>query len=237
MTPTLLPALVGLALLDSVSIGTLAIPLALALQERTRLLHVVFYLATIAIFYIAVGIALLTVASGLRSLDLSVFDGPAVDIAQIAVAVALLALSEYLTPAKRAARAEANPDRVGALGRWRQRVFDEQARVGLVVGLAVVAATIELASMLPYLAAIGIIATNGVELPMAVALLVGYTTVMIAPAVVLVGLRYALGARVQGPLRAMNSWVATHSASAVSWVVGIVAVLLFLDGVSRLFSR
>ncbi|NQX28874.1 GAP family protein [Microbacteriaceae bacterium VKM Ac-2854] len=240
MSVGILASLAGLALLDSVSVGTLVIPVALLLQARIRIGHIASYLGAVAVFYTAVGVLLLGAADGLRGLDLQAVDGPAVDIAQVAVAIGLLALSEYLTPRKQAARrarTALEPARRSVLDRWRERAATDDGRYPVMIALAVIAATIELVSMLPYLAAIGILTTNGVSFASGVALLAGYAAVMIAPATVLAGIRFALGERASRLLRPMNAWLAAHSGDALSWVVGIVAVLLFLDGVSRLFAR
>lgn len=240
MSATVLASLAGLALLDSVSVGTLVIPVLLLLQAHLRPGHLAAYLGTVLVFYVGVGMVLLAVADRVRALDVEAFDGPAVDIAQIALAVALLALSEYLTPAKQAARlARETPGsaRRSPVVRWQARVLAGDARYRVMIALAMIAAGIELASMLPYLAAVGIIATNGLPLPTSLALLFAYSAVMIAPAALLAAIRYALGPRAERLLRPLNAWLAQHSASALSWVVGIVAVLLFLDGISRLFGR
>jgi hypothetical protein len=202
-------------------------------------MHVWCYLLTITVFYSGVGALLLWASDLLRHLDPAALDGPAVDVVQIAVAVGLLALSEHLTPARRAARRAASrddPARRPRMERWRRRVEAGDTGWALLVGLAVLAGVVELASMLPYLAAIGIIATNGVPVPTALLLLAGYAAVMIAPAVVLTTLRFALGSRVERPLEAVHGWISARGASAASWVVGIVGVLLLLDGVSRLVA-
>ncbi|MEU5675395.1 hypothetical protein ABZ749_34945, partial [Micromonospora sp. NPDC047753] len=59
MTPELLLSLAGLALIDSTSIGTLFIPVWLLLAPGpVNVRRILGYLATIAVFYLAVGLLL-----------------------------------------------------------------------------------------------------------------------------------------------------------------------------------
>ena len=66
MTAVALAGLAGLALVDSTSFGTLVLPLMMLLAPQVRTRNLVVYLATIAAFYFAVGVALL---AGARAAD------------------------------------------------------------------------------------------------------------------------------------------------------------------------
>ena len=70
-------SLIGLALLDSLSIGTLVIPLALILMWRNvRVPALAAYLLTVAAVYFALGVAMLLGFTGLGSYVERITDTP-----------------------------------------------------------------------------------------------------------------------------------------------------------------
>lgn len=83
--------------------------------------------------------------------------------------------------------------------------------------------------MIPYLAALGIIADLGLGLPRGALVLVGYCAVMILPALVLCGVRLLLGRRGDRVLERVHDWAVRHASGAFSWTVGIIGVLLLLN--------
>jgi hypothetical protein len=223
----LLAALAGLALVDSTSVGTLLIPLWMLLEPRLRVRQFFVYLGTVAGFYFAVGIVLTAGAGTLREL---VGRSPVVSWVQLVVGVALFALSFYFDPKRvRRRRGGADPSM-----RWRARLSTAEASPAAMAGLGVAAAGIEVMSMLPYLAAIGLLTAAGVGAPVWVPVLAGYVLVMVLPAVLLLCLRLALGARVEPPLQVVSAWLWRRMDGVLSWVLGIVGFLLASDAVIRL---
>jgi hypothetical protein len=224
---TLLAALAGLALIDSTSIGTLLIPLWMLLEPKLRVRQFFVYLATVAGFYFVVGILLTAGAGTVREL----VDGSAVvSWIQLVLGVALFALSFYFDP-KRVRRRRGGVD---PAMRWRARLSTAEASPAAMAGLGVAAAGIEVMSMLPYLAAVGLITAAGVGAPVWVPVLAGYVVVMILPALLLVGVRVALGSRVETPLQVVSAWLWRHMDGALSWVLAIIGFLLARDAVVRL---
>jgi hypothetical protein len=119
----------------------------------------------------------------------------------------------------------------GRLARWRARAMAEGSARGL-VGLALTAATVEVGTMLPYLAAIGLVTTAdlpGLQVP---AVMAAYCLVMIIPALVMLGLRMAAGARIEPLLERISRWLA--NSETMAWVVGIIGFLIARDAVARL---
>ena len=192
--------LAGLALIDSTSIGTLVIPVWLLLSAaRPPVPRLLGYLATIAGFYLAVG-------------------------------VGLFALSWRYDSGRRRKRGE--PDRAT---RWRARVLhDPDASRGL-TRLALTAGALELLTMLPYLAAVGLLASAGLSPVWYLPLLAGYCVVMVLPALVLVGLRVAVQDRLESPLRRLDSFMSRHADSAIGWVMAIAGILVVRDAAARLW--
>lgn len=227
----LIAALAGLALVDSTSIGTLVIPLWLLLSpNRPPARRFAQYLLVIATFYFVVGVALTAIAGvGAAALTEAVRT-PIVLWPQLAVGVVLFALSWRFDSAKR--RRAGAPDRVV---RWRTRALDAQSSGRGVAVLAVTAGSIELFSMLPYLAAIGLIVGSGAPAVQSIPLLAGYCMVMVMPAVVLLLARSGLGSRIEPTLARLDGFLSSHADSAVGWMLGIVGFLLAQNAAASLF--
>jgi len=232
-----LGGLVVLALIDGTSVGTLGIPVWMLAQRRIRVRPVLGYLLTIAAFYWVLGIALLLGVDVLRRFADGLSDNPALAWAQLVVGVGLLAASflfDEKPAARRRARREARGGGPTRVERLRSTVVGERASARAVVVLALVAGVIEAASMLPYLAAMGLLAASGYARASQIGLLVGYVLVMVAPAALLLGLRVALTGRVEPLLARINAWFARRSDAMLGWVLGIIGVLLALDAAGRL---
>lgn len=241
MGPELRLPLAGLALVDSTSFGTLLIPLWLMLAPgRLRPARVVLYLATVAVFYWCSGLALALGA-------ISVLDGAGAAlesspgrIVRGAVGVVLMVLGITIEPwtkagkearrAKRSAReATGGP---GRLSRLRARAGGDVGSAGAVMTLAVSAAGLEVVSMVPYLAALGVLSTSGLPLGAVSAVLGGYCAVMVAPALVLLGVRWALRQRLTAPLQRLEGWLTRNAGEALAWVLFLLGFYLLRTAVS-----
>jgi hypothetical protein len=231
MSLTLVGSLVVLALIDSTSFGTLLIPLWLLASPRLRAGRILAFLATVAGFYAAAGALLLWGAEWALDPLVALTRTPAGLVVLLAAGVGLVVWSARLeksAKAQRAGEAEPNPRTL----RWRRRALGEDGgRGGLpsLLALALTAAAIELGTMLPYLAAIGSI--TAADLPTATAslALAGYCVVMVLPALVLLAARLGAARVVEPLLTRLEAWLTRNSAATLSWVVGIVGVLLVLN--------
>jgi hypothetical protein len=230
MSTELLLSLVGLALLDSTSIGTLVIPLWLLLAPGpVRVRRPLLYLATIAGFYFAVGVVLSSGADVLAGPLGRVLDTSVVLYAQLLLGVGLFAWSFRFDPKRQGGDSSAR------LRRWRERVTPGEAPVRWLVVLALTAAVMEVATMLPYLAAVGLLSTSEVKWPDVAVLLAGYCVVMVLPALVLLVGRVAAAARIRPILERLNGWFRRHGTSATGWMLAVAGFLLARDAVARLW--
>ncbi len=230
MDGTLIAALAGLALVDSTSVGTLLIPLWMLLEPKLRVPQFVVYLATVAGFYLVVGLVLIAGAGSLRDL----LDGnEVVSWAQLVLGVALFLLSFWFEP-KRVRRRRARSGGADPATRWRARLSTAEASPRAMAGLGIAAAGIEVLSMVPYLAAVALLTAADVGAPVRVALLTGYAVVMVLPALLLLGVRTALGSRIERPLQLVSAWMSRHLDGALGWVLAIIGILLARDAVVRL---
>ncbi|KOV90135.1 hypothetical protein ADL03_00115 [Nocardia sp. NRRL S-836] len=214
----MLLALAGLALLDSTSIGTLFIPIWLMLTPgRVRIGRFAVYLGTITVFYLVVGVLLVLGASRV----LGHLDGRVALWIQLVIGVGLFAVSFRFDSKKKTDTTK-----------WTSRVNGSTAAL---VGVALLAGVVELATMLPYLGAIGMMSAADLTPAQTGLLLAGYCLVMVLPAVVLLAGRMALRARVEPVLRRISTWFAEKGASATGWILGIAGFLVARDAVARLF--
>jgi hypothetical protein len=222
----LVGALAVLALIDSTSFGTLLIPIWLMLvPDRLRRSRIILYLATVAGFYFVVGLVLLTVATAaLPQLETLSTTVPFL-LAQLIVGAALLITSFFIGKRKRSG--EHGP---GRLARWRERAVTDASgeRSGMLplMGLAVTAAGVEVASMLPYLVAIGLLSTSEFDAVTRVLVLIGYCIVMVSPALVLLGIRSIASRAIDSGLARISGWMERNAAETTAWIVGIIGFLL-----------
>jgi len=227
VSTALLLSLAGLALLDSTSVGTLFIPVWLLLSpQRISVGRVLGYLGTIAAFYLGVG--LLPVVGGGRLA--TVLDGVAgsvvFDYVQLVLGVGLFAVSFRFDGRRRRGP--------GPVARWRDRVASAGASAGWLVGLALLAALAEVATMLPYLGAIGMMAGADLAPGVVPLLLVGYCLVMVLPAGVLLATRAVLPGPTERLLGRLDGWITARGGSATGWILGIAGFLIARDAVARI---
>ncbi|MEV0619045.1 GAP family protein [Nonomuraea sp. NPDC050404] len=224
MTIALLLTLAGLALVDSTNFGTLGIPVYLMLAlDRSRGTRLAIYLATVTGFYFLVGVALMLGLSAVMNAFGEALESRPALFVQLALGVGLFALSWRFDPKWRAKRG------------LPQRTFEPKVggpRTMVLLGLT--AAGLEVATMVPYLAAIGIMTTSGLPMAQWLPLLAAYVLVMILPVLVLIGVRALAGERLESKLERLRAWMTKNSASMVSWGIAIVGFLLARDAATRL---
>lgn len=220
MTIALLGGLIALALVDSTSFGTLLIPIWLMLAPgRLRPARIVVFLATVATFYLVLGLLLVVGVARFSDQISEALDAAPVQVAQVVVGVLLVVAGVGV--AMRRSGGES-----GRLLRWRERAIGDEGSIRGLMALAVTAALIEAASMVPYLAAVGLIGTADLAWPGTVGLLAGYCLVMVLPALVLLAARIGAARRVEPVLQRINDWMARTGRENTAWVLGIIGFLI-----------
>ncbi|MFE6966014.1 GAP family protein [Agromyces sp. NPDC057679] len=255
-------SLAVLALLDGLSIGTLLIPVFLLLAPRVRGGRVLLYLVTIAGFYLVVGVLVTLGMVNFIEAGQSFLNSTAGLVARLVVGVALLLIGIAM-PTREKVRATTrervdsevvgvpsvgvqpggasdNPPGTGSdtsggrVSRWRDRLLSDAVSPATVMAVAVAAGLIEVATMLPYLVAMGMVAEAELELWMRIAALAGYCALMIAPALVLLGLRLVAAPLVTRPLERLGAWLERTAAENTAWILGIVGFLVARGAASEL---
>ncbi|RZU63379.1 GAP family protein [Zhihengliuella halotolerans] len=241
----LLGVLALLALLDSTSFGTLLIPLWLTLAPgRLRGGRILAYLAVVGGAYAAIGIALLGALTFVGDGVVQWLEGARQSspflLAQLAAGAGLLAYSFRIDPMTEAGKAakrqrEERRGTAGRMNRFRERAVGSGAGgFGALMGLAVVAVGLELPTLLPYLAGIGLVAGTGPAWPGSSALILFYCAVMLVPACLVLTGRLVAHRLVDAPLRRLEVWLSRHAGATIGWVVGILGLLLGLNALGGL---
>lgn len=238
MTNTLASTLLLLALIDSTSFGTLLIPIWLMLAPgRVRVARILVFLLTIGAFYFGVGLAILFGAEALVRQYRDSFTSRPAQVVAFVVGAALLAWSFILE--RQAKRQKAEGTQAGRLTTFRKRAVGVEAEGGgllSLVALALVAGLVEVASMLPYLGAIGALTASGITWPVSGLVLAGYCAVMVLPAVVLLILRVIAVRGVTPLLERIDAWMSRNAADTLSWVVGIIGVVVMVNTAPAAFG-
>lgn len=226
-------SLAVLALVDSTSIGTLVVPLLLLVisggaggATRRVVAATFYYLAVIGAFYWAVGVALTAGALPLLERFGDTLTSSGAMTVYAVLGVLLVMWSFRIDP--KAIRKRGGDPEAGAR-RWSERVRGASTSYRALTGLALVAGLAEVATMIPYLAAVGIIVDSGAGLGRSAVTLVAYCVVMVVPAAVLAVARLVGGARLDSLLARIHDWSVRGAAGAFSWAVGIVGVVIVLN--------
>lgn len=228
-------ALMLLALTDSLSFGTLLVPVWLLMTPgRLRVRRILIYLGAVGLMYFCIGILLITGAQSVLDPTTEVLASTPVLMIQLVVGVSLLVLSFALDTKAARAHATSRATQPGRMSRWRERAMNDNTATAALIGLAITAVLVEIASMLPYLVATGIIATQTSTWPVALIALAGYCTVMIAPALVLTAGRTFARQLVDEPLGRIDNWLTRYARSTTLWIIGIAGFFLAGSAVQSL---
>lgn len=239
--PGVITGLAALALVDSTSFGTLFIPAwLLTAPKAPRIRRMGVYLFTVFAFYLIVGILIMLGAGVAIERFGGFFETKTFAGIVFALGAALFIWSfRYSRKNIDARKAAGKPSR---LSRLRDRVTGmedetgEKGTVGLtaLIALALVAVSAEVATMFPYLAAIGILDTTPISPVTRVLLLAGYCLVMILPAVLLTVGRLVFSAKVNPLLLRLNAWFEKNGEYTAGWIFTIVGLVLALNAAGYL---
>jgi len=230
MTIVAVLGLTGLALIDSTSMGTLVLPVVLLLAPRVHVGRFLAFLGTVAGFYALVGVGLVAGAGWLLDVGSDLGEVRALRWAELAVGAALLAAGIFGDPRRWfGASGPSRGDAGERARRRRERLTGPEASYGVVVGVGLVAALVEVGSMLPFLAAVGIISSADLSPAGQVASVGAYVLVMVLPALLLLGGRLLAGRRLEAPLARLSGWIDRHSGNAAAWAAAIIGLLLLQD--------
>ncbi|MEK8070335.1 GAP family protein [Rhodococcoides navarretei] len=202
--------LTGLALVDSIGIGTLAVPLWMMLWPSFRARVVLLHLSVLGLLYLGVGIAVWAATDGL---SVAV---PGDARIRLAVGLALLIMGLLCDRRRRRAPSRA----------WWTR---PPGTVRGVVLLAVAVGAVEVATMLPFFAAMDAVGDAGMGWGLSALLLAAYVLVTLSPALVLLAVRVTAQERVSSITPTLLRRVDRWSGDVWATVLLVVGALLAAD--------
>lgn len=231
MSEGLAGQLLVLALVDSTSIGTLVIPvLMLLLSGGPRFDRYGFYLGIVAGIYFAVGLALALGAGAVVDVVGDRISSQTQAVIQLCFGVGLLAASYWLY------RRHKQHQEEGLAPDWGARVARGLSSRRNLTLLAFGAVAAELATMVPYLAAIGLITQADLSFPTKTVTLACYAFVMVLPALTLFVAHGLLKSAIDPYLRRFGDWLVRTSFDNLSWVAGIIGFYLAANAIGKLFG-
>lgn len=219
---TFLLTLAGLALVDSTSFGTLGIPLVPVVAARqVQVQPMLIYFGTVVAFYFLIGVVILLGAQAAIDVIGDALESRAIMWGQLALGVGLVLVSFLFDGKAKGGKPSRNWTPATTSGRT-------------MVGLALTATLLEVATMLPYLGAIGLLSTSDTNLAQRLLILAAYCIVMVLPAVLILVMASIFGDRLWSRLERLSAWIQRNSEETLSWVIGIVGFFLAADAISKL---
>lgn len=214
----LLPAIVGLAVVDSINPSALLATIVLLLRGKPARPLVAVYVAAILVTYFAIGLAL---TLGLGLTPRALVESDAAYLAQGVLGAALLAYA-VLAPGRGRERGPAAGPRLPA-------VRQPAAVFALGVGVTL----LELPTALPYLGAVGAIARADLAVGDWLPLLVTYNLIFVLPPLALLAAHVALGDRAGALLERLRTRLGGATREGLLWLLGLVGFLLLADALGH----
>ncbi|MCR8858280.1 GAP family protein [Bacillus sp. FSL K6-6038] len=218
MSTELLLLIGGLALLDTLSPATLGVTVYLLLTDKERLTkRLLVYLLTIAGFYFAVGVSLMLGLDFLLEIISGVFQNRIVSWTFFIIGVILFIASFYV-PTKKSSDLPA----------------PKSKSILSMVALGFTTSLIEVGTVFPYFAAIGIMTTSNLSWVEWSSILAGYNFIMVLPSLVLFLFYLLFGRWMQTSLEKLRVKIANYTGSALSWIMCIVGLILIFNSLDYL---
>ena len=217
--------LVGLALLDSLSIGTLVIPLALIVMWRSvRVPALAAYLLTVAAVYFALGVAMLLGFTGLSAYVERITNTPVFPWITLILG-AILAIYGIFGP-------DPVKPTPGELPKQLNKPIRTSLPKMIILGLG--ASLTEAATMLPYLAAMGIISDWDTPMAGQLVAIAAYCGVMVAPTVILAAIALVAGQKFFPRLEKAIPRLQYEAKVTLLWIAAIVGIYMVIHSVGAI---
>lgn len=204
--------------MDTLSPATLGVTVYLLLTDKERLTkRLLVYLLTIAGFYFAVGVSLMLGLDFLLEIISGVFQNRIVSWTFFIIGVILFIASFYV-PTKKSSDLPA----------------PKSKSILSMVALGFTTSLIEVGTVFPYFAAIGIMTTSNLSWVEWSSILAGYNFIMVLPSLVLFLFYLLFGRWMQTSLEKLRVKIANYTGSALSWIMCIVGLILIFNSLDYL---
>ena len=214
----LLPAVVGLAVVDSINPSALLATIVLLLGGRPARPLVAVYVAAVLVTYFAIGLVLLL---GLGLTPEALLESDVAYLAQGVLGTALLAYAVLAPDRGRRRDPAANPRLPAA------------RRPAAVFGLGVAVTFLELPTAFPYLGAVGAITRAGLAVEDWLPLLAAYNLIFVLPPLALLAAHIALGDRAGALLERLRARLGGAAREGLLWLLGLVGFVLVADALGH----
>lgn len=214
----LLPAIVGLAVVDSINPSALLATIVLLLRGRAARPLVAVYVAAVLVTYFAIGLVL---TLGLGLTPQAVIESDAAYLAQGILGAAMLAYA-VLTPGRARRPDPATSPKLPAV-----------RRPAAVFALGVAVTLLELPTALPYLGAVGAITRADLAVGDWLPLLVTYNLIFVLPPLALLATHVALGDRATTLLGRLRTRLGGAAREGLLWLLGLVGFFLLTDALDH----
>jgi len=223
-----------LALVDSLSVGTLVIPIALIVTwRRVRLGLMSTYLATITTAYCGLGIALLLGFDAAVSKLSVASETDWFRWMTLVLGAGLFVFGVFSPNPTKPKSKQTDGNNVPTSRASRLARGASLSATGM-VGLALAATVVEAATMLPYLSAMGIIQSMPFGFSGKVALIAGYCIVMVLPATLVAVMASAAGPAIFPRLEPAIRRLEYEGKVTLLWIAAIVGGYMALTSAVRL---
>jgi hypothetical protein len=214
----LLPAIVGLAVVDSINPSALLATIALLLRGRAARPLVAVYVAAVLVTYLGIGLVL---TLGLGLTPEAVVESDAAYLVQGVLGAGMLAYA-VLAPGRGRARGPAEPPRLPAA-----------TGPVAVFALGVAVTVLELPTALPYLGAVGAITRADLAVGDWLPLLVLYNLIFVLPPLLLLAGHVAMGRRADAVLERLRGRLGGAAREGLLWLLGLVGFFLLADALGH----
>jgi cytochrome c biogenesis protein CcdA len=214
----LLPAIVGLAVIDSINPSALLATIMLLLRGRRARPLVAVYVVAVLATYLAIGVVL---TLGLGLTPRALIHGDAAYLVQGVLGAGMLAYA-VVAPGRRRQRGPVEPPRPPMA-----------TRPLAVFALGMTVTVLELPTALPYLGAVGMLTRGELAVTEWLPLLLLYNLIFVLPPLVLLAGHLALGRRADVVLGRLRDRLGGATREAVLWLLGLVGFFLLADALGH----
>jgi cytochrome c biogenesis protein CcdA len=214
----LLPAIVGLAVVDSINPSALLATIVLLLRGRRARPLVAVYVVAVLATYFAIG-AVLTLGLGLT--PEAVVESDAVYLVQGFLGAVMLAYA-LLAPNRQRKHGPAQPPSLPMA-----------TRPMAVFALGMAVTVLELPTALPYLAAVGALTRADLAVTEWLPLLVLYNLIFVLPPLALLAGHVAFGQRADAVLGQLRQRLGRAAKEGFLWLLGLVGFFLLADALGH----
>ncbi|MGG2463456.1 GAP family protein [Streptomyces sp. RGM 3693] len=210
-----------LALLDTLGVSTIAIPIwFLLMPSGLRIGRVFGYLFLVAVGCLLLGLLLLGTLVAIREDLRSALKSPVGDRAMATAGVALLLVAIWYGMLRTEKSAS------GRLTRWREQAVGRSGTARGLITVAVLAVVLEVPAMFPYLVAIGAVSRSGLPWLSQATVLAFYCLVMVTPALLVTVVRLVAKGLVHSPLRRIDNWLRDNAQENTAWLIALAGFML-----------